>query len=765
MARYLREENDHQGEKERMNSNDQAWLPIDLAAENLPQEIEGALGNGDSPSACVVVLVDSEIDPEWGAQVSLTFSKRWAASGYKVILADGCLDDPVLHEAVGVENGEGVSDMVLYGASIPRIAGRVGTRLVLASAGTPVVQIAEVMEHVRWDMVIRGCRGARATLVFHTSTGTPGVEAMTQRADGVLVLAPASRDVSSLLGSASGSLLAVLGPGNGDAPFLPRENEEAQREAAPVDVITLAPEDEEVRSEALDFDVPPEALEDEEAGEEAPSELAYIDVLSDVLGKEAEDSLGVEVVAAPTEDEDAAFSLGDLPGLASNADEDVELADAFSMTGLQGEQYDASDSTDVESDSDAPEEDALSVAAPSPDAGAVGDVGEGPTDVETGAEDEVGYALVDQVEDAAADLEGAPADFDAVRADHEDALVDVDAMRADLEQAPLDFEISDETPFEIEGSAIVDEEEQGAQAPQGGEPAGADPRDFGALDLGVDEATAAAFRAKTAIEGPDPTLDALRPDERVAAAAEEAGAARRTFGGLARLEGRRKRAVLARQFMTGVATILIVGGGGVGLAYFGVVNIPGITPPDRVRAYAPAPMEIPGPMPQTAVMSHVLMIDSWRASETATATAEALKTRLPELVFFVTPLDVAGTLQFALQVGPAYSAVEAEALKDPVAAVLDRLDPNDWEVREAPYAFFFGSYSTAGIAEGRVRELAAVSVPAYALQVEYPDGTTGFRAYGGAYSDEYQASEMGRIVSDGQVGDMVLTARRGAVPE
>ena len=131
-----------------MSPKNQAWQPLDPAAGSLPPEIEAALGDGDSPSACVVILVDSEIDRDWGGRASLAVAKGWAASGHRVLLADARLDGPVLHETVGVENGEGVSDMVLYGASVPRIAGRVEDRLMLAPAGTPVVQIAEILNHV-----------------------------------------------------------------------------------------------------------------------------------------------------------------------------------------------------------------------------------------------------------------------------------------------------------------------------------------------------------------------------------------------------------------------------------------------------------------------------------------------------------------------------------------------------------------------------------------------------------------------------------------
>jgi len=164
-------------------------------------------------------------------------------------------------------------------------------------------------------------------------------------------------------------------------------------------------------------------------------------------------------------------------------------------------------------------------------------------------------------------------------------------------------------------------------------------------------------------------------------------------------------------------------------------------------------------------MSHVLLIDSWRTMETPVTTAEALRTRLPNLLFFVTPLEVAGVLQFALYVGPAFSAVEADALKEPVAVVMDRLDPNDWSVRDAPYAFYFGEYDTPANAQGRIQALAGASIPAYALQVAYSDGTARVRVYGGAFSDEFQAADMGRMVSNADVGGMVLTSRRGTLPE
>ena len=670
-----------------MNPKSQAWQPLDPAAGSLPQEIESALADADSLPACIVILVDSEIDRDWGAQASLAVAKKWAASGHRVILADGCLDRPVLHEAVGVENGEGVSDMVLYGASAQRFAGRVEGGLMLAPAGTPVVEVADVLKHVRWDMMISGCREAKATLVFYVSTGTPGVEAMTERAEGVLVLAPASKDIDTILGSASSPLIGVLGPLNGEAPVVAIGEEEG--DVAVVEHLDGPPEVE-----------APEIREDDEAP----------------LSGEA-------VPGLPEDEAPGAFTVDDLPEVPSSAGEDGETPDDFAVTGLGGAQYGVGDSPKV---------------------------GVETADLDFGTDLEVASRADGDVEDTDEGQDGAEG--------QDDAEGEVVAAGADTSPGMEGFEAGagiglEGAPDELEDAAdVVD----GLSEPESADAVASVGIDFGKLELGVGDPTSTSESlSELVVEEPsrEADVDASPPARRL------------RYRGLARLERRRKRAAFIRQLLTGLLTILIVGGGGVAAAYYGLVNIPGITPPDRVRSYVPPAVALPGPVPQTAIMSHVLLIDSWRTIETPLTTADALRSRLPNLLFFVTPLEVAGARQFALYVGPAYSAVEANALKDPVAVVMDRLDPNDWSVRNAPYAFYFGEYDSATNAEGRVQALARISIPAYSLQVAYPDGTTGVRVYGGAFSDEFQAAEMGRMVSDADVGGMVLTSRRGTLPE
>ena len=239
------------------------------------------------------------------------------------------------------------------------------------------------------------------------------------------------------------------------------------------------------------------------------------------------------------------------------------------------------------------------------------------------------------------------------------------------------------------------------------------------------------------------------------------------FSGLERLERQRRRSGGLRRLMTVASTVLLLVGGGLTLGYFGIVQIPGITAPERSRFEVAAPVALPGPQPETPVMSHVVFVDAWREAETPLAWAAALRERMPDLLGFVTALSIDGERRYALVVGPAYSEVEANNLKGPLetAFVLLVTNPESWTVQAAPYSFFFGEYEGLEPANVHVQELAGLSVPAFVLQVSYSAGTTSFRVYGGAFSDEFEAVEMGQLLTEHGLVDAPLTERRGRLPD
>ena len=239
------------------------------------------------------------------------------------------------------------------------------------------------------------------------------------------------------------------------------------------------------------------------------------------------------------------------------------------------------------------------------------------------------------------------------------------------------------------------------------------------------------------------------------------------YSGLERLERQRERSGGLRRLMAVASAVLLLVGVGLAMGYLGLVQIPGITPPDRSRFDVAAPVVLPGPQPETPVMSHVVLVDAWREAETPLAWAAALREQMPDLLGFVTALSIDGERRYALVVGPAYSAAEANDLKGPLetAFALVVVEPESWTVQAAPYSFFFGEYEGLGPANTRVQELVGLSVPAFVLQVGYSAGATAFRVYGGAFSDEFEAAEMGQLLTERGLDDAPLTERRGRLPD
>jgi hypothetical protein len=581
----------------------------------------------------------------------------------------------------------------------------------LAPAGTPVTQVADVLEHVKWDMVIRGCREAGATLVFHVSTGTPGAEAMTKRAEGVLVLAPQWKDVGDLLGSEAGPLMAVLGPANGDAP--------------PV----------------------------ESAGEEGGVAVA-------------------DVLPAPAEEDEGALAVEALPGLpeeevpaASATVDQSETSEAFGIADLEGSQYDSVGSSEValeggEAPPPATDEIEIEGATEERATAAVEEIDYGALDIGVSA-------TADSGSSAAVDLgepdpvAGPPTELDAEASPAEVGVGDPPA-EVGVGDSPAEVGVGD-SPAEVGvGDSPAEVEVEDSPAEVGVEDS---PVEVGVQDSLADVGGEDSL-AEVGVEAP-PTADPKK-------AAEPKRRARRSSRGLSRLKWRQRRDAFLRLLLVIMVPVAVVGGALVAVAYYGAfgVFVAGFTRADLAQSFVPPPVEfLPGlPTPQSAIMSHVLLLDLAFEIETPLSNGAALQGELPNLLFFVSPLELEGRRQFALYAGPAYTVADAAGLRDPIAVVLDRgrsipVNPDDLLVKEAPYAFYFGEYESAVNAEGRIQALARSSIPAYALQVAYADSTTRVRVYGGAFWDELEAEEMGRMIVDADAGELILTPRRGTVPE
>src|SRR5690606_21872117 len=94
-----------------------------------------------------------------------------------------------LHVELEQPNGEGMSDLLLYGASVRRVARRTPDGSFFAPAGTPVIDSRSALASRRWNVLIQGFRRAKAHLLVFLPLDESGSESLLARAERVLLLA------------------------------------------------------------------------------------------------------------------------------------------------------------------------------------------------------------------------------------------------------------------------------------------------------------------------------------------------------------------------------------------------------------------------------------------------------------------------------------------------------------------------------------------------------------------------------------------------
>jgi hypothetical protein len=118
----------------------------------------------------------------------VALATRWAEAGHRVLLMDANPVDPSLHTLLEENNGEGVTDAVLYGVSPARMARSRDEGFLFASAGTVTSDASTVLRHPRWTSVLSACRGAGSRVMLFLPAGVPGAEGLADEADRVIRL-------------------------------------------------------------------------------------------------------------------------------------------------------------------------------------------------------------------------------------------------------------------------------------------------------------------------------------------------------------------------------------------------------------------------------------------------------------------------------------------------------------------------------------------------------------------------------------------------
>ena len=170
-------------------------LPLSRLGHLVPPLVDGQ---------ALVALVTVTADLPWAAKAAWDIARIAAREGRRVALVDLHLDQPALHEIVGLTASDGIVDAFEYGLSLTKAAHEV-SGVFLIPTGSDTVGAAALYAHPRWQKLQAGFRSEGALLlVFVSPTGLAQLSAV---ADGAIVLAPEGLDPASAAGAAVAAAL------------------------------------------------------------------------------------------------------------------------------------------------------------------------------------------------------------------------------------------------------------------------------------------------------------------------------------------------------------------------------------------------------------------------------------------------------------------------------------------------------------------------------------------------------------------------------
>jgi sporulation related protein len=145
----------------------------------------------------LVALVPATGDRKWAAAAAWDVARAAAQGGRRVALVDLWLEDPTLHEVVGVTPSEGIVDAFEYDVSLTKAAHEVDHVFFIA-AGTATTHAGELFASERWRRLQGGFRVEGALLLLYLSAGA--LARLSAVPDGLLVLSPDGYEPESSIG-------------------------------------------------------------------------------------------------------------------------------------------------------------------------------------------------------------------------------------------------------------------------------------------------------------------------------------------------------------------------------------------------------------------------------------------------------------------------------------------------------------------------------------------------------------------------------------
>ncbi len=214
------------------------WHFFDPDSGSIPDAARpSVLPGGGKGRIVVLAATPHSARNDWACRATVEIARAWAHSGLRIFLMDLGLEEPRLHEALGMENVEGVSDAFAYGASVQRIARpALDGAIFFASAGTVTADAESVLSHRRWTDLAGGFSEADATLLLYLPVRTPGADRILSLATDVILFAGQGENPDDALGPASIKVVSLLGPMGDVRPedaLVPATGEPGAPEEAP----------------------------------------------------------------------------------------------------------------------------------------------------------------------------------------------------------------------------------------------------------------------------------------------------------------------------------------------------------------------------------------------------------------------------------------------------------------------------------------------------------------------------------------------------
>lgn len=129
----------------------------------------------------------------WAARFVVWLARTWSEGEARVLLADCDLSAASLHELVGESNDEGITDLIVYGASAERVTRSVEDGdLRFVPSGTVVADPDGALADARWSMVLSDFRSSGDTVLLYLPAELPGAAMLAGQSDRRIQLAPSA---------------------------------------------------------------------------------------------------------------------------------------------------------------------------------------------------------------------------------------------------------------------------------------------------------------------------------------------------------------------------------------------------------------------------------------------------------------------------------------------------------------------------------------------------------------------------------------------